>query len=164
MDIYEVTLMLSTLLCSLVAGFLFAFTNVVMPGIKSLNAHNFLQAFKVMDRVIQNNQPLFVVVWLGSVVVLVISAWFGFSRLAGLDRLFILTACAAYLLGVQLPTMTINVPLNNQLQKWDLNSMAEPAILEARTNFESQWIQWNTIRTVFAILTSGLLILLVSRL
>jgi uncharacterized membrane protein len=163
MDIYRIALMLSTLLCSLVAGFLFAFTIVVMPGIKSLNEHNFLQAFKVMDRVIQNKQPLFIVVWLGSVVVLVAAAWFGFSQLAGLDRLLILTACATYLFGVQLPTMTINIPLNKQLQKQNLNSMTAPALRVARTNFEPRWIQWNAIRTVLSILTSVLLIILVSR-
>lgn len=164
MDIYRITLLLSTLLCSLVAGFLFAFTIVVMPGIKSLNTHDFLQAFKAMDRVIQNNQPLFIVVWLGSILVLVASAWFGFSRLAGVDRLLILTACATYLLGVQLPTMSINIPLNNQLQKQDLNSMTEPALREAQTSFEPRWLKWNIIRTVFAIITSGLLIILVFRL
>ncbi len=163
MDTYRITLMLSVLLCSLVAGFLFAFAIVVMPGIKNLNSHNFLQAFKVMDRVIQNNQPLFIVVWLGSVVVVVVSAWFGFSRLEGIDRLLILTACIMYLLGVQLPTMSINVPLNNQLQKMDLDTMPEHSLREARTNFETRWTQWNAIRTVFAILTSILLIVLVFR-
>ncbi len=65
MDQIQIAVFLSTLLCSLVAGFVFAFTIVIMPGIKSLSDHDFLQAFNVMDRVIQNNQPIFVLVWLG---------------------------------------------------------------------------------------------------
>jgi uncharacterized membrane protein len=107
-----------------------------MPGIKRLNAHDFLQAFKVMGRVIQNNNPLFIVVWLGSIVVLVTATWLGFSRLAGLDRLLLIAAYAVYLFGVLLPTMTINTPLNNRLQTQDLESMTEHALREARTEFE----------------------------
>ena len=164
MDLLQITLILSTLLCSLVAGFVFAFAIVVMPGIKSVNDYDFLRAFKVMDRVIQNNQPIFNLVWLGSIVVLLTSALLGISQLDGVDRLLIIIAFATYLFGVQLPTITINVPLNNQVQKQDLDSMTELALREARMNFESRWIQWNSIRTFFASLTSVLLIILVFRL
>jgi hypothetical protein len=39
--------------------------------------------------------------------------------------------------------------------------MAEPELLEARANFEPRRVKWNAIRAVFAILTSGLLLILV---
>ncbi|MGB5425029.1 MAG: hypothetical protein WBN03_22880, partial [Desulfobacterales bacterium] len=68
MGIFQAALILATFLCSLVAGFLFAFSVVVMPGIRSLNDREFIRAFQVMDRVIQNNQPIFMLVWIGSVV------------------------------------------------------------------------------------------------
>lgn len=164
MDLLRVTLTLSTLLCSLVAGFLFAFTIVVMPGIRTLNDHDFLQTFKVIDLVIQNNQPLFVLVWLGSIVVLIAAAGLGIAQLDGVNRLLIIMATAIYLLGVQWPTVTINIPLNNQLQIQDLDTMAELALREVRINFEPLWIQWNSIRTVFASLTSLLLTILISKL
>ena len=54
---FQIVLILATLLCSLVAGFLFAFATVVMPGIKTLNDREFIRAFQVIDGVIQNNQP-----------------------------------------------------------------------------------------------------------
>jgi uncharacterized membrane protein len=117
-----------------------------------------------MDRVIQNNQPIFILVWLGSILVLLASALLGIWQLDGFDRLLIIVTCAIYLLGVQLPTTIINIPLNNQLQKHDLDSMTDLGHREARTNFEPRWIQWNSIRTVFAILTSLLLIVQVLRL
>lgn len=164
MDLLRVTLTLSTLLCSLVAGFLFAFTIVVMPGIRTLNDHDFLQTFKVIDLVIQNNQPLFILVWLGSIVVLITAAVLGVVQLDGVSRLLIVIAAAIYLLGVQWPTITINIPLNNQLQIQDLDTMAGLALREVRINFEPRWIQWNTIRTVFASLTSLLLTILISKL
>ncbi len=67
MGIFQIALILATFLCSLVAGFLFAFALVAMPGIRSLNDREFIRAFQVMDRVIQDNQPVFMLVWVGSV-------------------------------------------------------------------------------------------------
>jgi uncharacterized membrane protein len=142
----------------------FAFACVAMPGIRNLSDHDFLQAFKAMDRVIQNNQPLFMLVWVGSVVALVISAVLGVTRLDGADRLLIVAATAIYLLGVQLPTATINIPLNNQLQAEDLGSLSESGLRDLRSDFEPRWTRWNLIRTGFAVLTSALLIVLLLRL
>jgi uncharacterized membrane protein len=110
MGIFQAVLILSTFLCSLVAGFLFAFSVVVMPGIKSLNDRAFIRAFQVMDRVIQNNQPIFMLVWVGSVVVLIASDVLGVGQLDGINRFLLLFTALAYLLGIQLPTITINVP------------------------------------------------------
>ena len=71
MGIFQSALILAAFLCSLVAGFLFAFAVVVMPGIRRLNDKEFIRAFQVMDRVIQNNQPSFMLVWVGSVITLI---------------------------------------------------------------------------------------------
>ena len=43
---FQIVLILATLLCSLVAGFLFAFAIIVMPGIKTLNDREFIRAFQ----------------------------------------------------------------------------------------------------------------------
>ncbi len=127
MGIFQIALILATFLCSLVAGFLFAFAIVAMPGIRTLNSREFIRAFQVMDRVIQNNQPIFLLVWIGSVVALVTSAVLGIGQLDGTGRLLIILAALAYLLGVQLPTVTINIPLNNKLQTLDVDAMNKTA-------------------------------------
>ena len=164
MGIFQIALMLATLLCSLVAGFCFAWALVVMPGIRSLNDREFIRAFQVMDRVIQNYQPIFMLVWVGSVVALVTSAVLGIGRLDGAGRLLIIFAVLAYLLGVQLPTFTINVPLNNKLQTLDVDAMNETTQKAARKDFEPRWNLWNSIRTAVASLASALLIILLFRL
>ena len=164
MGIFQIALILATFLCSLVAGFLFAFALVAMPGIRTLNDREFIRAFQVMDRVIQNNQPIFVLVWVGSVVALLTSAVLGIGRLDGAGRLLIIFAALAYLLGVQLPTVTINIPLNNKLQTLDVGAMSETTLKAARTEFEPRWNLWNSIRTAFASLVSTLLIILLFRL
>ena len=139
MGIFQVTLMLATFLCSLVAGFVFAFALVVMPGIRSLNDREFIRAFQVMDRVIQNNQPIFVLVWIGSVVALVASAGLGLGQLDGGERLLLILASLVYLLGVQLPTFTINIPLNSKLQTLDVDAMNETNHEANRKDFEPLW-------------------------
>ncbi len=164
MGIFQIALFLATFLCSLVAGFLLAFALVVMPGIKSLNDREFIRAFQVIDRVIQNNQPIFMLVWVGSVVALVTSAVLGIGQLDGARRLLIIFAALAYLFGVQLPTFTINVPLNNKLQTLDVDAMNETTQKAARKDFEPRWNLWNLIRTAVASLASALLIILLFRL
>jgi uncharacterized membrane protein len=163
MGIFQIALMLATLLCSLVAGFCFAWALVVMPGIRRLNDREFIRAFQVMDRVIQNYQPIFMLVWVGSVVALVTSV-LGIGQLDEAGRLLIIFAALAYLLGVQLPTVTINVPLNNKLQTLDVDAMNETTQKAARKDFEPRWNLWNSIRTAFASLASALLIILLFRL
>lgn len=164
MELIQFAVLLSALLCSLVAGLVFTFAIVVMPGIRTLGNLDFLKSFKAMDRVIQNNQPIFMLVWLGSVLVLLASTALGIWRLEGLDRALLTVACGIYVLGVQVPTVTINIPLNNHLQSQDLDTMTESALRATTEMFESRWLRWNTIRTVIATLTSVLLLVLLIRL
>jgi uncharacterized membrane protein len=161
--VFQAVLVLATFLCSLVAGFLFAFAAVVMPGIRNLDDGGFIRAFQVIDRVIQNNQPLFVLVWVGSALALIAAAVLGIWALGGADRLLIIVIALVYLLGVQLPTVAINVPLNNALQKLDIGTMNETERKRARENFESRWNRWNAIRTACASLVSILLARLLLR-
>lgn len=163
MEYFQIALILATFLCSLVAGFVFAFAVVVMPGIKSLNDAEFIRAFQRMDGIIQNNQPVFGVVWIGSVIALIIAAAMGVGHLDATGRWLLLVSTFAYLVGVQLPTFTINIPLNNRLQSLDVDSMEGSAQRAAREGFEARWIRWNAIRTVIACLVSLLLIVLALR-
>jgi uncharacterized membrane protein len=160
MTLFGVTLVLATFLCSLVAGFLFAFAIVVMPGIRNLDDGGFIRAFQVIDGVIQNNQPLFLLVWLGSALALVAATVLGLGTLSGADCLLLVLAALLYLFGVQLPTMTINIPLNNRLQRLDPDTMDATARSRARADFEPRWNRWNVFRTACASLTVILLLLL----
>lgn len=160
MAIFQLTLSVATFLCSLVAGFLFAFAVVAMPGIGSLGDGEFLRAFRAMDRVIQNNQPVFLLVWAGSLVALLASVALGIGQLDGTGRTLMIGAVAVYLLGVQLPTVAINIPLNNKVQALAIDTMDETAQQAARRDFEARWNYWNSIRTVFASLVSVLLVVL----
>lgn len=161
---FSLALFAATLLCALVAGFLFAFAAVVMPGIKSLNDREFIRAFQRMDGIIQNRRPIFMLVWVGSIAALLASAALGIGPLNGYDRLLLISATLIYAVGVQLPTLAINVPLNNALQLLDVDAIDEGVQKRAREAFELRWNLWNVIRTAFASLTSAQLMLLLFRL
>lgn len=158
MNTLELVLILATLLCALTAGFVFAFATVVMPGLEKLDNKAFIRGFQVIDGVIQNGQPLFGLVWMGSAVSIGLAGVLAAVQLDGIERSFLVTGALVYLLGVQLPTFRINVPLNNALQTLDVDTMEEDVLASARRHFEARWVRWNTIRTVLATLVSIVLI------
>jgi uncharacterized membrane protein len=164
MGLFQIALIVAAFLCSLVAGFLFAFAVVAMPGMKHLSDREFIRAFQAIDRVIQNNQPIFMLVWIGSVLALVAAAVLGFGQLDRVGRALTIIATLAYLLGVQLPTATINVPLNNRLQTLDVATLDESHQRTAREDFEPRWNRWNAIRTIISCLVSAVLLVLLFRL
>lgn len=163
MNIFQTALIISAFLCSLVAGFLFAYAIVVMPGIKNLNDREFIRTFQVTDRIIQNNQPVFMLVWVGSAIAILVSALFGIGRLQGVDLFLLALAALAYILGVQVSTIAIHLPLNNKLQTLDVNALNETDVKAARNNFEPRWNTSNLIRTAIASCVSVLLIILLFR-
>ena len=163
MIIFNTALVLSTLLCSLVAGFLFAYAIVIMPGLKELDDKQFIKAFQVTDRVIQNNHPLFLLVWIGSAIAVIVCAMYGLGKLHGIDFLLLLLATVGYLMGVQASTIAVHLPLNNQLQEIDVENTSQEGLQAARAGFEPRWNRSNKIRTAIACCVSILLIVLVLR-
>jgi uncharacterized membrane protein len=160
MEPLQMTLLLSIVFCSLVAGLLFGFAIVVMPGIAKLTDKEYLLAFKHMDGIIQNNQPLFVLVWAGSILSVIATLVLGIMNLNGEQLYLAIVATLLYLIGVQLPTFSFNIPLNNQLQNLDVEELEDNQAKSSRTEFEMPWNRWNRIRTVNAIIAVTLLLLL----
>lgn len=159
--IFPNMLILATFLCTLATGFIFLFAIVVMPGIGTLNDHDFLRAFQVIDRVIQNSQPLFILVWVGSAAALLIATFLGFRQLEGISRVLIIVAAVVYILGMQLPTVAIHIPLNNRVQTLNFDTLDEPSAAAERQHFEDRWNRWNVIRTAFAGCASVLLLIVI---
>jgi uncharacterized membrane protein len=160
---FQVALFLATLLCALVAGFLFAFAVIVMPGIGRLPDREFVRAFQEMDGIIQRGQPLFGLVWMGSALAVVGGLALGLGRLMTVDQVLLAVAGGAYLLGVQIPTIAVNIPLNNALQKVDLEPDDDRGWRSARRAFERPWNRWNALRTFLAVVSAGVLVVLLVR-
>jgi len=164
METFPLVVLVAAALCALVAGLLFTFAVVAMPGLKNLSDREFIRAFQVMDRVIQDRQPLFVVVWVGSVIALLVALAMGFQQPDALMRGLLIAAGALYLLGVQLPTARVHLPLNNEIQTVEVEAIGEVEQKQARERFEARWNRWNRIRTAMAVVTMLLLLVVLVRL
>ena len=161
-DLFDASLMAAILSCSLVAGLVYGFAVVVMPGIARLPDRDFLRAFKLMDGVIQGGQPAFLLVWVGSIVSVAVMLLLGTQRLDGVELVLMWVAGGVYVLTVQGPTVRFNIPLNNAVQALDLDAMNEPELAEARAQFEAPWNRWNRFRTSTAIVSVVALLVLQS--
>ena len=162
MDLLDITLIFSILFCSLVSGFIFTYAVVVMPGLSNLNNKNFLRAFQVTDAVIQNKQPLFMFIWIGSIVVILSTIVVSLVSI-GLSKAWLIVLIGiVYLFGVQGTTVTIHIPLNNHIQNINIEKLNEKSIADERINFEKRWNFFNYIRTAAAISTSFSLLIILS--
>ena len=154
MEFFYFFLFLSILSCSLVTGFIFTYAIIVMPGLSKLSDKEFLKAFQVTDAVIQNKQPIFMLIWVGSIVsvlslILISIAYVGLS-----ETWLIVLVTLIYLLGVQGITILIHLPLNNQIQKLNLEKLKDENLKNERLNFETKWNFFNNIRTTIAFFVS----------
>lgn len=155
---FTILLGFATLSTALVAGLAFTFAVIIMPGIAKLDDRGFVRAFQVIDGVIQNGQPLFGLVWLGSILSLLAVSIIGLWQLEGLPKWLLLAANFLYIAGVQLPTVVINVPLNNQLQAVNVVETSEESLSAACADFEESWNIANRFRSYAAIIVTVILI------
>jgi len=154
MEILNISLFFSTLLCSLVTGFILTYAIVVMPGLSKLDDKEFIKAFQVTDGIIQNNQPIFILIWVGSIISVVSTIIISIFTLGILEGWKIIFVSLVYLIGVQAITIIIHLPLNKRIQNIDINSTNLQSLNEERKNFETKWNYFNNIRTVIAFLVT----------
>ena len=162
MAFLDISLIFTILLCSLVSGFIFTYSIVVMPGLSNLNDKDFLKAFQVTDAVIQNNQPLFMFTWIGSIVAILTTIVASLITAGLLEFWLIILVGAAYLLGVQGITVAIHIPLNNHIQKLNIEELNDKTLAYECKNFEAKWNFFNKIRTFVAISANSLLLIVLS--
>jgi len=151
MNILDISLIFSILTCSLVTGFIFTYAVVVMPGLSTLNDKEFIRAFQVTDEIIQNNQPIFMLIWVGSIIS-VLSLIISSVIIIGIsESLLTIIIGTIYLFGVQGVTIGFHLPLNNQIQKVNTEELDDQKLHEESLNFEKKWNFFNNIRTTIAL-------------
>ena len=160
MDLLDVSLIISSLSCNLVAGFIFTYSIVVMPGLSNLNDKDFLRAFQVTDAIIQNNQTLFMLTWIGSIVAILTTILVSLISVGLSGTWLIALIGVAYLLGVQGITGAVHIPLNNHIQEVRIEELSDKMLADERLKFETKWNFYNNIRTVFAIFVSLYMLIL----
>ena len=159
MAFLDISLIFTILLCSLVSGFIFTYSIIVMPGLSNLNNKDFLKAFQVTDAVIQNNQPFFMFTWIGSIVSILTTIVASLITVGLSEAWIIILVGAAYLVGVQGITVAIHIPLNNHIQKLNIEELNDKILADERLKFETKWNFFNKIRTGIAISVSLLMLI-----
>ena len=162
MDLLDVALIFSILSCSLVGGFIFTYAIVVMPGLSSLSDKDFLRAFQVTDAIIQDNQPLFMFTWVGSMVAMFMMIVVSSVRVELAEAWPIFLISVAYLVGVQGITAAFHIPLNNHIQNLIIEDLNDETLADERLKFEAKWNFFNYIRTGIALSVSFLLLIILS--
>ena len=150
MDILDISLFFSILLSALVTGFILIYALVIMPGLSNLDDKEFIKAFQVTDGIIQNNQPIFILIWIGSIMSVLSTIITSILSLGILDAWLIIFVSVVYLLLVQGITILIHLPLNKSIQNIDINSSNSETLSKMRKSFETKWNYFNNVRTVVA--------------
>lgn len=143
------TILLLVLLTGLSAGLCFTWSNSITSGIGKLNDLGYLQSFQQLNRSILN--PLFFFIFFGPFFINIINLYLFKDH----SNIIIMLGLAAviYFLGVIVITIFGNVPLNELLDKIDLNTLNNIEIKELRMQFELKWNRLHMIRTVASFLS-----------
>jgi uncharacterized membrane protein len=141
-DALAVLLAVSTVTVGLMAGFFYAYACSVMVGLDRVDDRTFIVTMQWINATVRN--AAFAPAFFGSLVLTIAAAVVAVvsSRSA---RGWIVAAAVLYAAAV-LVTLTLNVPLNEQL------AAAGPAdqisdLAAVRAAFEGPWIRWNLLRT-----------------
>ena len=107
----------------LMSGIFFTWTNAVKPGIGKLDNITYLNAFKSMNKVILN--PLFFIVFILPILTIPISTFLGFDSTKNYVFELLLISSIIYFTGVFLVKVLVNIPLNELLDRTDLNKLSQ---------------------------------------
>ena len=162
MDFLDISLIFSILSCSLVTGFIFTYAIVVLPGFSKLGDKEYIRAFQVTDEVIQNNQPLFMLTWIGSIISVLGAILASILSPELAKTWFVVLIGAVYLIGVQGITITIHLPMNNHIKDLNLDELDDQTLSKERLKLETKWNYFNNIRTGVGFFVSLSLLLILT--
>ena len=144
-NIQTIILTLTATSTALIAGLFFAYSFSVNPGLARLEDAAYLSAMQSINRAIQN--PVFFAAFLGTLILLPLSAWLHYSQPVTLRFWMLLASSLIYAAGVFGVTVLGNVPLNDVLDGINLQTSSAQDIAAQRAAFEIPWNRLNAIRT-----------------
>jgi uncharacterized membrane protein len=142
---------IAILLTGLIAGLFYGYDCSIIKGLGNLPDREYLGAFKSINRAILN--PYFFISFMGSMLVLPIAVWLNYKG-AGITSFYLLVAATVvYGVGVFGVTILGNVPLNNLVERFDLQAASQADVQALRQKFETSWNKLHHIRTYANILS-----------
>lgn len=149
LSIKTLTLFIAIVLTGLSAGLFYAWMVSVIPGTRKVVDLTYLESMQAINRAILN--PAFFLIFFGSPLLLAISTVQHYNF--GSAFWLLLAATITYGLGTFAVTAFGNVPLNDALDVLNLAELNDAKIIEFRKEYEEKWNRLHLIRTVFAVLS-----------
>lgn len=151
----NIVLVIGGTLTGLIAGLLYAFNVAVVPALRSLNSKQHITTMQVINVKIKN--PVFMLSFLGPTILLPLAA---FLHRGAPEFPLLVAAALLHILGVNGVTIGGNLPLNDRLEKLDVNRLSEPEAERVRTEYHgagATWMRWHAVRTLAAITATALI-------
>ena len=157
MKIQTISLVSAIFLTGLMAGIFFTWSNAVKPGIGKLSDLEYLNALQSMNRVILNGA--FLIVFVGAIIAVALVPVFHFHWYPKNVFWLFIGILLIYWIGVFGVTALGNIPLNELLDKTNLESISLEEIKALRSTIEVKWNNFNLIRSISSGITFLLLII-----
>jgi uncharacterized membrane protein len=138
---------LTLILTGAIAGFFYAYTSSVMRGLDAIPAAHAIVAMQGINATVRN--WIFALAFFGApVAAIVTGALLGWRHHMTAALLMVLAA-VIYIAGAFLPTLLINVPMNEALAT--VTVPADPRAADRLWRaYSGPWTWWNTLRTLFS--------------
>lgn len=151
MSVQSVALFAAILSTGLVAGVLYGWVVSVLPGLARVDDRTFVSTMQHINVAIFN--PGFLVPFVLTPAILGAAALVFWATTDGLGAMWLFLAAVIYLLGVLGVTIGGNIPLNDNLETFDMAKTDESAISAQRVAFEGPWRRWHGLRTIASIVS-----------
>jgi uncharacterized membrane protein len=134
----------ATLTTGLISGFFYAYACSVTLGLALLPDGQYVEAMQAINATVRNG--VFAFSFFGAVVFLLLALVVHSPRLRTWRFLLVGLAAVLYIGGGFLLTLTVNVPMNEELAT--VGDVAPAELARVRANYEGPWNFWNGVRTV----------------
>jgi uncharacterized membrane protein len=137
--------------CGVMAGVFFAFSTSIMRALGNIAPSQGIATMQSINIVIIN--PVFMLAFMGTAAICVLSMILAVLRLDGPSRTLILAGGAIYLLGSIGVTALANVPMNDALATL---MPTAPDSASRWATYLTNWTAWNHVRTVASLVAAAL--------
>lgn len=142
----NIVLLLAVFTMAMLAGFFYGWGASNIPGLRRVSDREYVTVMQSINRAILN--PVFFLAFMGPLLLLPLSAWLHYGQPVTTRFYLLVAATIVYYISFGV-TIFGNVPLNNMLDKFDLNA-SEQAFSIQRLKFEMPWNRLHMIRTVIS--------------
>ena len=156
----EIIMMTVTLITGLMAGLYLGWAISVLPGFWLLEDRAMLLVFQQVNRAILNTafKTLFTTAAFAAPATLALY-W---SRFSDADRYMMILISMLLIVGHFLVTFLGNIPINQRLDKLDINAATQSEVVTMRERLKVNWRRLHWTRTIATNIAFVLLLVLIS--